>query len=1099
MAIHQINNILGGISKTLHIGQEGSYAGACGIDPEKKISGRLGGAISPTGIQKAIDNVKDILWIEPNDVNDDIYFYTADGKFGKIKDVNSDTFLLFDEENETYVSVPCKAELNPAGTFTTSVRVKLSKEATASNTVLSFWLDGLGFNYPRGYKISTTTNNKWQVRVAVYNEVVEQNISKTITSDNEIVVDTEYLLTLVIDDEGDFGSIKFYINDSLIGTEPITNASGYKNNHAEPLIMGATSSPQYFLNGVIYDARIYNRVLSATEIADLYNKETVDDTNLISWWKFDEEGGTVIADSKSDNDGTITNENWINEQEIISTLSNASGNGLVYYNNYYYIAVDSNIHRYGPIDGTPTLEENWWTGLSEEDDFIISAQGDTKVIDETTTKVAQIISNPMDFNKISIAIKNTGTTNPNINISIQGVDESEVSTGNGTTFTALKYTKKVPDGEEIASASYEGTIGSELEVIEFEFDETIRPDDDIAIVIDTETMDSDTSFEVMISEFGDAYTSGNLAYYDGDWKITPGLQWDNDATEDTGYNINIKEYTIDTKDDGDLTKPFYLNFRVNPASDSDAWFLAIRKNGSAITSENVSWTIYNDTTSMTKIKDGTGPNIDDEDSGSPTAIVHISATISTDEELTNGDVVGIYAISVDAGDDPVDTGIRYFGKLSSQRKPLFHYEDPTVEEDIGLQMSAITISFSELDNTQYPLIGGYRMPNHAMHVHANNSLYFSNIKELNKIRTADTLLLKDYSEMFVSGDLIKGKSSNATASILRKPQTIFSTEGSFIKIALTGIRGEFEDEEEVFVVDYPDRTATVDGTLKKGEGNVDSDSSVLALADSNSIVAIESINTDIALLTIKSNGTTKQGNASLFLWDTFDTSFYRQVRLPYPLATALYSHNGIPYIWGGDTEGYSLGYYSGSRIENLFYIDNGLPPLQGSVDAQNNRIIWGSSQTYPEARGCVWAYRLKTGDAGLHNIIALDENQVSSLKIYDLKSNPLISNSEGLWFNGDTYDSIFKSETLDFGQDFNIQEVKIGLSRDLTVGEEVVVKFIYDNGSSEDEWTVDKDTYPTRIMKFNPKQKGVQNMQIQIELSSDVSILLPIKVEYELL
>jgi hypothetical protein len=131
--------------------------------------------------------------------------------------------------------------------------------------------------------------------------------------------------------------------------------------------------------------------------------------------------------------------------------------------------------------------------------------------------------------------------------------------------------------------------------------------------------------------------------------------------------------------------------------------------------------------------------------------------------------------------------------------------------------------------------------------------------------------------------------------------------------------------------------------------------------------------------------------------------------------------------------------------------------------------------------------------------VALDDKQISSLKIYDLENNPYMGNSSGIWFNGSDYDSIFTSETLDFGQPFEIQEVKIGLSRDLVDDEEVVVKFIYDNESTEDSWTVDKDTYPTRIMTFHPEHKGVQNMQIQIELSCDISVLLPIKITYDLL
>lgn len=44
------------------------------------------------------------------------------------------------------------------------------------------------------------------------------------------------------------------------------------------------------------------------------------------------------------------------------TLSNSSGNGMAYYDNYLYFAKDTDITRYGPLDGTPGFVDNYWTG-----------------------------------------------------------------------------------------------------------------------------------------------------------------------------------------------------------------------------------------------------------------------------------------------------------------------------------------------------------------------------------------------------------------------------------------------------------------------------------------------------------------------------------------------------------------------------------------------------------------------------------------------------------------------------------------------------------------------------------------------------------------
>lgn len=43
-------------------------------------------------------------------------------------------------------------------------------------------------------------------------------------------------------------------------------------------------------------------------------------------------------------------------------LTTGSGNGMEYYDNYIYIATNTNIARYGPLDGVPIFSGNYWTG-----------------------------------------------------------------------------------------------------------------------------------------------------------------------------------------------------------------------------------------------------------------------------------------------------------------------------------------------------------------------------------------------------------------------------------------------------------------------------------------------------------------------------------------------------------------------------------------------------------------------------------------------------------------------------------------------------------------------------------------------------------------
>lgn len=51
-------------------------------------------------------------------------------------------------------------------------------------------------------------------------------------------------------------------------------------------------------------------------------------------------------------------------ETLIGTPTSGAGNGMEYYNNYIYIATPTDISRYGPLDGSPSLTNNVWTGAT---------------------------------------------------------------------------------------------------------------------------------------------------------------------------------------------------------------------------------------------------------------------------------------------------------------------------------------------------------------------------------------------------------------------------------------------------------------------------------------------------------------------------------------------------------------------------------------------------------------------------------------------------------------------------------------------------------------------------------------------------------------
>lgn len=73
----------------------------------------------------------------------------------------------------------------------------------------------------------------------------------------------------------------------------------------------------------------------------------------------------------------------------IGTPTSGAGNGGAYYNNYIYFATPTNISRYGPLSGTPTLVNTVWSGTTlgsqkvltntTYPDITVSADGGTNV------------------------------------------------------------------------------------------------------------------------------------------------------------------------------------------------------------------------------------------------------------------------------------------------------------------------------------------------------------------------------------------------------------------------------------------------------------------------------------------------------------------------------------------------------------------------------------------------------------------------------------------------------------------------------------------------------------------------------------------------
>lgn len=99
------------------------------------------------------------------------------------------------------------------------------------------------------------------------------------------------------------GNYAFYLDGVPCGTGTSLQTFAFTAN---TLIGYGAVGPDEF-NGLIDDVRMYDAVLTPTQISDMYYGIDPSTTNLQGWWKFDEGSGTTANDSSGNSrTGTIT-------------------------------------------------------------------------------------------------------------------------------------------------------------------------------------------------------------------------------------------------------------------------------------------------------------------------------------------------------------------------------------------------------------------------------------------------------------------------------------------------------------------------------------------------------------------------------------------------------------------------------------------------------------------------------------------------------------------------------------------------------------------------------------------------------------------------
>jgi len=97
------------------------------------------------------------------------------------------------------------------------------------------------------------------------------------------------------------GLARMYIDANSDRTGDISDHTGSLDTH---FYIGRIHN--WYSESMLYDVRVYNKVLSQEEINNLYNGTDIT-TGLVSRWKLDEKYGDTAYDSVGSNDGTLVN------------------------------------------------------------------------------------------------------------------------------------------------------------------------------------------------------------------------------------------------------------------------------------------------------------------------------------------------------------------------------------------------------------------------------------------------------------------------------------------------------------------------------------------------------------------------------------------------------------------------------------------------------------------------------------------------------------------------------------------------------------------------------------------------------------------------
>lgn len=327
------------------------------------------------------------------------------------------------------------------------------------------------------------------------------------------------------------------------------------------------------------------------------------------------------------------------------------------------------------------------------------------------------------------------------------------------------------------------------------------------------------------------------------------------------------------------------------------------------------------------------------------------------------------------------------------------------------------------------------------------------------------------------------------------------------------------------------------------EGDTDNGSTYGALTFGYGLwpTALESYGADLAIAineSIPYSTNSVKGRAKVAFWDTTSTNFNKiiWVEFPDPIITAMKNINGVLYVASGKvggTGGFRVSrFVGGYTFEEIYYSEQGFPPLAGAMDGSSKRLLFGSVTAVPEAVGGVYSLGLQKSvlSGGLFNTMRTSNisgttDTITALALIPTDSfvadQPMIGwgigvpgkDGNGLNIAGQPASGkpcYWWSQMFRIGKPFRIKRIRLPFGQAMAANMALDVKVYTDDASTSYTGatyglpTLDTNSLPSGERYANLKTAGVQGWQnffIEIKWSGSalISVNLPIEIDFELI